>query len=44
LKLNKNKIIDQEFIEPDKYGEKRDLLNELADGILLKSMRGIYNF
>jgi hypothetical protein len=44
LRLNKNKKIDEKFIGPDKYGERRGMMDELAEGILRQSMRGIYNF
>jgi len=44
LPLNTNKRIDDKFIGPDKYGEKRGMMAELAEGILRQSMRGIYNF
>jgi len=44
LKLNNNKKADDKFIGQDKYGEKRGMMNELAEGILRQSMRGIYNF
>jgi hypothetical protein len=42
LPYKKNVKIDKEFINPDPYGEKRELLNEVAESILENSMNSIY--
>lgn len=42
LSLNKNIKNDERFIGKDPYGEKRGMLDELAEGILRSSMRSIY--
>lgn len=44
LNYSKNEKIDANFIGSDQYGEKRGMMDEMAEGILRQSMRGIYNF
>ena len=44
MNLRSNKKKDSDFIGTDKYGERRGMMDELAEGILRQSMRGIYNF
>ena len=42
LKLNKNIKADEKFVGNDKFDEKRGMMDEIAEGILRHSMRGIY--
>jgi hypothetical protein len=42
LNYRRNVMADKAFVGRDPYGEKRTLLDELADQVLSTSMRGIY--
>ena len=42
VNFSKNVKAHKDFLKDDKYNEKSDQLNELADGLLINAMRAIY--
>ena len=42
MKFSKNEKIDKDFIGQDKYGERRGMMSEMADAMLINTMNRIY--